>query len=195
LRIVLVTKNRGKLREIKECLRGLDAELLSLEDFPEITLPPEGGRSFTENAKLKARFVSLKTGLAAIADDSGLSVGFLGGRPGVLSARYAGKNTSDRENREKLLKELKGVPMEKRKARFRCVIAFCEPSGKVHTFTGEAAGLITERPKGAAGFGYDPVFFVPSIAKTFAELRPAEKNRISHRGRALKKFRDYLLRG
>jgi len=194
MKIVLATKNRGKIEEIKELLKDPDAEVLTLGDFPKLKLPAEKAASFRENALQKARFAAQKTGIPSIADDSGLQVDFLGKRPGVLSARYAGAGASDSDNYLKLLKELKGVLPAKRTARFRCVIAFATPEGKEKTFTGLFEGVIGSHPKGRGGFGYDPVFIDPETGKTLAQLPPREKNRISHRGRALEKLRSWLLK-
>ncbi|MEK7774214.1 MAG: XTP/dITP diphosphatase [Deltaproteobacteria bacterium] len=192
MKITLATKNRGKAAEIREILRGVDVELLTLEDFPQIVMPPERGGTFRENAVEKARFVAEATGTAALADDSGLEVDFLGGRPGVFSARYAGAGATDKDNFTKLLKELEGVPFDKRKARFVCVIALAGPGIKEAAFEGAFEGYVSTRPSGRGGFGYDPVFFIPERNMTAAELEPGEKNRISHRARALEKMRAWL---
>jgi len=194
MKITLATKNRGKAVEIREILRGIDAELMTLEDFPQIVMPPERGDTFRENAVEKARFVAAATGTVALADDSGLEVDSLGGRPGVLSARYAGVGAADKDNVTKLLKELEGVPFEKRKARFVCVIAIAGPGVEEAAFEGTLEGYISTRPSGRGGFGYDPVFFIPGEKKTAAELELGEKNRISHRARALEILRGKLRR-
>lgn len=192
MKITLATKNRGKAVEIREILKDIGAEVLTLDDFPEIVMPPESGETFRANAVEKARFVAEATGALALADDSGLEVEALGGRPGVRSARYAGAGATDRENFTKLLKELEGVPFEKRKARFVCVIAIAGPGVEEAAFEGTLDGYISVEPSGREGFGYDPVFFIPGENKTAAELRPDEKNRISHRARALEKARAWL---
>ncbi len=196
MKIALATRNRGKIIEITKILSGLDIEVLTLDDFPPMEMPPEAGAAFKENAVSKARFVAEKTGLPVLADDSGLEVDSLGGRPGVLSARYAGVGATDKENYLKLLDELKGLPMEKRRARFRCVIAFAEPDpekgGRTVTFDGVFEGFIATGPKGDHGFGYDPVFLIPEKNKTAAELTLEEKNSISHRAMALNKLKDFL---
>ncbi len=194
MKITLATKNRSKAAEIREILKGIDAEVLTLDDFPEIVMPPERGATFRENAVEKARFAAEATGTPALADDSGLEVEALGGRPGVLSARYAGAGATDRENFTKLLKELEGVPFEKRKARFVCVIAIAGPGIEEAAFEGTLDGYISVEPSGQGGFGYDPVFFIPGEERTAAELKPEEKNRISHRARALEILRGKLLR-
>ena len=192
MKLLLATKNRGKIKEIIRLLKGQRVEVLTLDDFPGISLPKEDRSTFKGNALKKARFVAGETGLAAISDDSGLCVDALGGRPGVLSARYAGDNATDEENLAKLLLEMKDVPEGKRTASFVCVIALVLPSGKEKTFEGRLEGVIAAKPKGRGGFGYDPVFFLPGKNKTLAELKPEEKNLLSHRGAALKRFKKNL---
>jgi XTP/dITP diphosphohydrolase len=191
-RVVIATANAGKASEITGMLKGLDAEFLTLKDFPSIRLPEETGRSFRENALIKARHVARDTGLFALADDSGLQVKSLSGAPGVYSARYAGKGATDEENYQKLLKVLEGAPEAKREARFVCVIAFSSPDGRDATFEGELRGVITHAPRGAGGFGYDPVFYVPELKKTLAELTAEGKNKVSHRAKALKAFVEWF---
>lgn len=200
LTLVMATRNAGKVRELAELLRDLDVRLLSLNDFPELPEIPEEGATFAENALTKAQTVARLTGLPALADDSGLEVEALGGRPGVFSARYAqdrtgGRMPSDEDNWKKLLDELRGVPPEKRQARFVCEIALAWPNGRLITTRGEVAGVIALEPRGTRGFGYDPVFWVTAYEATVAELDLAVKNRISHRGQALKQLKDILLRG
>ncbi|MBI1910441.1 MAG: XTP/dITP diphosphatase [Deltaproteobacteria bacterium] len=192
MKIVLATKNRGKAEEMKKILKGLEVELFTLEDFPPMELPPEHGSTFTENALVKARFVASRTNTISLADDSGLEVDALGGSPGIYSARYAGENASDEDNNKKLLGELKGLPPEKRTARFKCVISLVSPEGTEVTFEGSFEGVIADAPKGENGFGYDPLFFIPSEGKTSAELPSEKKNEISHRGQALKKMQIWL---
>lgn len=192
MKLLLATKNQGKIKEINRLLKGLPIEVLTLDDFPGVSLPKEDRSTFKGNALKKARFVAGKTGLAAISDDSGLCVDALGGRPGVNSARYAGDNATDEKNREKLLLEMKDVPEGKRTASFVCVIALVLPSGKEKTFEGRLNGVIAAKPKGRGGFGYDPVFFLPGKDKTLAELGPEEKNLLSHRGAALRKLKKDL---
>ncbi len=191
-KILLATANRGKIKEIKHILEGLDLEIVTLDDYPGLSLPPEEGATFRENALIKARGAALKTGVAVLADDSGLEVDFLGGRPGIRSARYAGAGASDKENWLKLLKELEGVPEEKRRARFRCAVALVWPDGGEEVFEGSFEGVILGEPRGGHGFGYDPVFFVPGMGKTAAELTPNEKNSVSHRAKALEKLKNRL---
>ncbi len=191
-KILLATSNRGKIKEITHILEGLDLELVTLDDYPGLQLPPEYGSTFRENALIKARAASAKAGVAALADDSGLEVDSLGGRPGIYSARYAGDGASDRDNWLKLLKELEGVPVEKRGARFRCVLALVWTGGAEEFFEGSLEGVIASEPKGTNGFGYDPVFFIPGTGKTAAELTPNEKNSLSHRAKALEKLKNSL---
>ncbi len=196
-RLVMATRNPGKLRELKTILRGLGVELLSLQDFPEVPEVPEEGRTFRDNAVAKARAVSERTGLPALADDSGLEVEALGGRPGVFSARYAREETAprpptDEDNWHKLLKEMAGIPWEGRRARFVCEIALALPDGRTFSARGECPGVIAWEAKGKHGFGYDPVFFVPGYGRTMAELPHRVKNQISHRARALEALRELL---
>jgi XTP/dITP diphosphohydrolase len=154
----------------------------------------EDGETCEANAIKKAKAVSQATGLFAVADDTGLEVDELGGRPGVYAARYAGEQASYEDNWRKLLRELSGVPRDRRTARFITVAAIASPSGNVQVAEGELQGMIAEQPAGARGFGYDPVFFVPELGKTLAELSPQEKNRISHRAKAFAKMREMLSR-
>lgn len=184
-KLVLATRNKGKVQEFKELLKSLNLEIYSLLDFPALSLPPETGRTFEENAVFKARFISSFTGLSALGDDSGLEVEALGGAPGVYSSRFAGEGASDEENQQKLLALLRPYPLEKRRARFRCVLALCTAEGETFTASGTLEGLITREPRGEYGFGYDPLFLLPEWGKTLAELGPEIKNRISHRARAL----------
>lgn len=193
MKIVIATRNKGKAKEIREMLKGLKIKILALDDFPEIPAPLEDGKSFRENALKKARFVAERLQITTLADDSGLEVNILGGQPGIFSARYAGENATDKENNMKLLKELSGIPFEKRRARYKCAIAIVIPRAKEEVVTGSCSGLIALKPKGTGGFGYDPLFYVPEYGKTMAELPPGIKNRISHRGMALAKLRKKLL--
>ncbi len=200
LTLVMATRNAGKVRELADLLGDLDVRLLSLNDFPELPEIPEEGATFADNALAKARAVARLTGLPALADDSGLEVAALGGRPGVFSARYAqdrtgGATPADEDNWKKLLDELKDVPPDKRQARFVCEIALAWPNGRLVTTRGEVAGAIALEPRGTQGFGYDPVFWVPAYQATVAEMDPAVKNRISHRGRALQKLKHLLAEG
>ena len=184
--------NRDKEKELQISLKGMNIEVISLFDFPEIGDIEETGTTLLENSLLKSRLVFRKTGIPTIVDDTGLEVDFLNGAPGVYSARYAGNNVSYKNNVNKLLIELEGIPSEKRTARFRTVITFVDENQELST-EGHIDGVISESIKGAGGFGYDPIFFVPHLGKTFAELSSIEKNKISHRGIALQKLRKILI--
>lgn len=192
-KIVLATANPGKLRELQAVLAGLDFEIVPQSAFGVLEAE-ETGLTFIENALLKARNAALYTGLPALADDSGLAVDALGGVPGIYSARYAGAGAGDRANIGKLLAELEGVPAERRTARFVCVLALlhhpADPTPLI--CQGSWEGTILTEPRGEGGFGYDPIFFVPGEQRTAAELEPAVKNQISHRGQALVLLRRYL---
>ncbi len=190
--LVLATRNPGKLRELKALLQDLDLEVKGLEEFLEAPEVIETGQTFFENAFQKAREIALATGHLAMADDSGLEVDALGGAPGVFSARYAGPKASDEENIKKLLKELEGVPLERRTARFRCVIVVYHPSGHWFKAEGTWEGLIALEPRGEGGFGYDPVFLIPDLGKTAAEIPPELKNQLSHRAKALAEMKYKL---
>ena len=188
----MASRNNGKLKEINELLKGVVTTTLSLQDFPDLPEIEEDGLTFEENAIKKAKITCLATGKPVIADDSGLMVEALGGKPGVYSARFAGNAATDEQNNEKLLRDLTGIPAEKRLASFQCIIALYMPDGSCITFSGELQGLILESPRGSGGFGYDPLFLVREYGKTLAELSPEIKNRISHRGKALNKLKSYL---
>jgi len=183
-KLLLATNNQGKARELKLLLQELPFELVLPRELGISTDVDEVGRSLEENAKLKATALARESQLLALADDSGLEVDALGGEPGRLSARYAGEGASDRERIDYLLAKLKGVPWEKRTARFRCVIAVATPEGEVELCSGECHGFITFKPKGEEGFGYDPIFYFPGLDKTMAELPLEIKNKVSHRGEA-----------
>lgn len=190
--LIVATTNKGKLREIEELLNDSVQTLYSLGDFPDFPPVVEDGITFRDNAVKKAQAAAEFTGKPVIADDSGLVVSALAGRPGVHSARFAGEGASDAANNAKLLDDLAGVPMDRRQAAFHCVIALCFPDGSCQTFDGELAGLILEQPRGSSGFGYDPLFWVPEHDLTLAELSAAVKNKISHRGKALAALKEYL---
>ncbi|MFH2012094.1 MAG: XTP/dITP diphosphatase [Pseudomonadota bacterium] len=192
MEIILATSNEGKLREIKELIKGLNVKILSLKDIPNSPDIQECGSSFRENALIKSKAIASLTNKITIADDSGLEVDFLNGEPGVYSARFAGENANDDENNKKLLARLEGVPLSERGATFRCVIAVVNPEGKEDIVEGECKGIIQFEEKGNFGFGYDPLFFVPEYGKTFAELSPEIKNKISHRGKAIEKLKVVL---
>ena len=187
MQIVLATHNRGKMEEMSAILGHLPVELLALDAFPEIGDIPETGNTLKENAFIKAETVHRLTGLPALADDTGLEVDALNGAPGIYSARYAGVDATFDDNCQKMLKELHGIPIEKRTARFRTVIAFVN-GGEKEWVEGVAEGRIIEDKRGIGGFGYDPIFYYPPLRKTFAELDSVEKNSISHRGKALRNF-------
>jgi len=193
-KLLLATNNQAKVREYKSLLSDLHYELVTLAEQGITTIVDEVGESLEENARLKATVLAARSQLLTLADDSGLEVDALGGEPGRLSARYAGENASDEERIDYLLVRLNGVPREKRTARFRCVIAIAIPDGKVEFCSGECQGLITFAPRGEHGFGYDPVFYLPELDKTMAELPLALKNQISHRGQAARQVYQVLER-
>lgn len=193
--LVAATGNRGKLAEIVALLDGLGLDIRTPADFPGSPDPEETGSTYSENALIKARALAGHTRLPALADDSGLEVDFLGGAPGVVSARYAGPEQDAAKNRKKLLAALAGAPQGARGARFVCVMALAVPGGGEYLFEGDCCGVIAEAEKGAGGFGYDPVFYVPGLGMTMAEMAPEVKNRISHRYRALSKVRAALEAG
>lgn len=190
--VVFASRNRGKIREIGALLEGLPIALRSLDDFPDAPDVEEDGDTFLENALKKALAIARHTGCAVLADDSGLTVDALGGAPGVHSARYAGEGADDGRNIEKLLREMKDVPERERGAAFRCVLVLCEPDGSCEYFEGAWEGRIADTPDGDGGFGYDPVFYLPGLGKTVARLSLEEKNRLSHRARAMGRLRDAL---
>ena len=188
MRLVAATRNRGKLREIREILGPADIEAFGLED---VRSPPsfvEDGDTFLENARKKARIVADATGLPALADDSGLAVEALEGRPGVFSARYAGPGASDEDNNRKLLSELEGLASDRRRAAFVCAMVLALPGDGEWAAEGRLEGRILDSPRGNGGFGYDPLFCVESAGQTLAEMAPGEKNRLSHRGQALRQL-------
>ena len=182
--IVLATKNTGKVKEFQQLLKNFPVEIKNLNDFGPIPEVEEDGATFDDNAYKKAFFAAKVLGLPAIADDSGLVVEALEGAPGVKSARYGGENATDQENIDKLLRAMERKT--DRRAAFECVISIAVPSGPALTYEGRCEGEITTSPKGDSGFGYDPVFFYPEYGKTFAEISSEEKNRVSHRGKALR---------
>jgi len=188
MQIVIATRNANKLREISQILKVEEVEFLSLSDFPDCPEVEETGKTFADNALLKAQTAAYQTGCWALADDSGLEVDALQGRPGVHSARYAGVETDPVKNIQKLLAELNGLPPEKRTARFVCAMALVSNHNRAYFTEGKIEGLITDQPRGHNGFGYDPVFLLPGSGKTMAQLSPEEKNSISHRTLALKKI-------
>jgi XTP/dITP diphosphohydrolase len=188
MKLVIATRNAGKLREIRDIFDFTGLEVSSAFDYPEIPDVVEDGDTFEANAVKKAVEIAQATGCWALADDSGLEVDALDGAPGVYSARYAGEPCSNKANNEKLLRELAG--QDSRTARFRCVIALSNPEGHARTVDGDCRGSIAEQERGNHGFGYDPLFVPEGFSETFAELSPEEKHSISHRGRALQKAHD-----
>lgn len=191
--LVIATGNPGKFNEMATLLAGVDALLVPLDRAGPIPrMPPEGGESFQENAWRKAEAVAHASGRFTLADDSGLEVDALGGLPGVLSARFGGPQATDAERNARLLELLRGIPPERRTARFRCVVAIADPRGTVQVAEGVCEGRIALEPRGSRGFGYDPIFEIPSLGKTFGELDPEVKNRLSHRALAMAKARAIL---
>ena len=190
--LVVATRNKGKILEIDALLTGLVDQVSSAADFVDFPETIEDGATFEENALKKAREAALFSGLPALADDSGLVVDALGGRPGVYSARFAGEGAGDAANNEKLLEECRNVQDEQRLCAFVCVLAFVTPEGVEQLFTGKVAGRILHEARGEGGFGYDPLFLVNGFEQSMAELTLAEKNRVSHRAQAFEKFRHYL---
>ena len=192
--LVLATANRAKAREMAALLEGVPFRILTLADFPGVTLPPEGESSYADNALAKARAVASETGEMSLADDSGIEVDALGGGPGVLSARYGGPSLSDPARCEVMLREMASVPRAKRTARFRCLIAIvCPRRHRETTVEGVVEGILLDAPRGAGGFGYDPLFFYPPLRRGFAEISAEEKNRVSHRAQAIVRAREWLL--
>lgn len=191
-KLVLATLNPAKAREIGVLLGEVPFEVVSLAAFPGALLPPEGECSYRDNALAKARAAARLSGAMALADDSGLEVDALGGRPGIASARYGGPGAGDSERCALLLQALRGVPAERRTARFCCVIALADPTGPERVVEGVVEGRIAPEPRGEGGFGYDPIFVYPPLGQTFAELSPEVKNRVSHRAKALAQIREIL---
>lgn len=190
--LLIGSGNRGKAAELAELLQGLPWDVKSLADFPKAPEPVEDGDTFEANAVKKASCFSACFNVCCVADDSGLMVDALGGAPGIHSARYAGAACNDADNRAKLLAALDGVPEKKRTARFVCCAAFVKPGQPPHIETGAVEGRIAFECRGQLGFGYDPLFIPEGFEETFGEIEPARKHLISHRGRALRKLRDYL---
>ena len=191
---MLATRNPDKREELAALLGDLGIKIRTLADFPDAPEVVEDGDTCRANAVKKAVAIARHTGLPAVADDTGLEVEALGGRPGVHAARYAGERATYEDNWRKLIRELDGVPRQRRRARFITVAAVAMPSGKVEVAEGMLEGVIAEAPAGTLGFGYDPIFVVPQLGKTLAQLAPGEKNRISHRARAFSKVREILLK-
>jgi XTP/dITP diphosphohydrolase len=192
MKVVFATRNKGKLKEIKAMLDNMDLVLLSLRDYPEVPDVIEDGRTFFENALKKAKFISEFTGEITLADDSGLEVDCLKGRPGIYSSRYSDPHANDERNIQKILNELKDVSEENRGASFRCVLVLYWPNGYHESFEGSWRGRISRNPVGSGGFGYDPIFFLPEREVTVAQLSTNEKNQLSHRAQAFKKLKVRL---
>ncbi|PLT30201.1 XTP/dITP diphosphatase [Peribacillus deserti] len=190
--VLIATKNKGKAKEFESLFASKGYEVLTLLDIPNAPDVEETGSSFEENAVIKAEAIARQAGHFVVADDSGLIVDALDGRPGIFSARYAGEDKNDQANLEKVLEELRGVPEGERTARFYCSLALASPNQETITVAGSVEGLIINEPRGDSGFGYDPIFFVKDLGKTMAELSSQEKNKISHRAHALKELESLL---
>ncbi len=189
--LVLATKNKDKVTEIKAVFAELPVEILSLADFENLPDAVEDGKTFEENARIKAKFFAEKLNLACLADDSGLEVDALNGLPGIFSARFSGYHADDATNNQKLLSELEKVGAEESKANYKCALSFIDTDGSEIQTSGIVHGVIKKIPRGSGGFGYDPYFYIDD-KKTMAELSPAEKNSISHRGAAVRKMLPLL---
>lgn len=192
MKILIATKNIGKVKEFQSMLENLGCEILSLSDIEGSPDVEETGKTFEENAILKAETISNQLNIPVIADDSGLEIDALEGRPGVYSARYAGIQKSDEDNMNKVLAELQNVPATQRSARFVCALAFARPHKETIVVKGECEGEILGEKRGSEGFGYDPIFFVPQLHRSMAELAKEEKNKISHRAVALKRLKNLI---
>lgn len=188
--IIIASNNPGKIHEFERLFKDFNENFLSLKDFPDLPEVEETGTTFEENARLKAETIAALTGKITISDDSGLMVDALEGHPGVYSARFAGVEKDDEANLEKVLDLMKGVPEPQRTAQFITVLAVAAPGKTTRYFHGTCSGRITSKKRGREGFGYDPIFFVEDLDKTFAEMTREEKNVISHRGKAMKKLKD-----
>jgi XTP/dITP diphosphohydrolase len=192
MEIVLATKNEDKIKEIREILKGLPAQVITFKEISKDLSVEEDGKTLEENAVKKASAWMKATGKPALADDSGLEVDYLHGAPGIYSSRFAGKNATYADNNAKLLKLMERIPREKRTARFRCIAVLIFPDERKETFEGSVEGIITTSPRGNTGFGYDPIFLIPEYGKTFAELGEEIKNKISHRAIAFTKLRKHI---
>lgn len=186
--VIIASTNQGKLKEFEELMKDLSVEIKSLKDFPEIGDIEENGESFAENAYIKAKAVFEATGCISIADDSGLEVDALNGAPGIYSARYAGEEKNDLENNKKLLNEMEAFTEAQRGAQFHCAIVAIDKNGKRYDAEGIVRGRILHAPQGENGFGYDPLFYIQEFGRTTAELSMDEKNKISHRGKAVRQI-------
>lgn len=192
--LLVATKNQGKLREIRELLKGHDIKVTSLSDYPGCPEIVEDGKTFKANAVKKAAVIGKHTGKLTLGEDSGLQVRALGNKPGIYSARFSGPTATDEKNNDKLLASLKNVALSRRQARYRCAMALCQGDRLVGVVEGACGGFITEERRGTNGFGYDPLFLIRRYQKTFGELAPEIKAKISHRARALKKLKALLVR-
>lgn len=192
-RIVLATRNEAKSAELQRMLADLPLEVRTLRDYPHVPPLPEEGETYEANARSKALAVARWLNEVALADDSGLEVDYLEGQPGARSARFLGEEATDEDRNREILRRLEGVPPENRTARYRAVVAVAFPDGRVYTFEGTCEGAIALEPRGTGGFGYDPIFYLPELDRTVAELNPQEKDLISHRGQAVRKAREFLL--
>ena len=192
-RLIFATGNENKMKEIRMILGDLDYEILSMKEAGIDVDIVEDGKTFEENAMIKAKAISKIANCLVLADDSGLEVDYMDKQPGIMSARWMGEDTSYRIKNQKIIDNLEGVPKEQRTARFVCAIAAAFPDGKVITKRGTIEGIIGYEERGENGFGYDPIFFVPEFGKTTAELSPEEKNKISHRGKALRMMKPELM--
>ncbi|MFA5322852.1 MAG: XTP/dITP diphosphatase [Smithella sp.] len=192
MKIVFASGNEGKVKEIKEMLEGMGIDLISLKDYSGVPEIVEDGNTFLKNALKKAKIISAFTNETVLADDSGLMVDALGGEPGIYSARYAGEKATDDDNINLLLSRLKNIPQDKRTAFFCCALVLYRTNGSYDCFESKWHGLIIDERRGDNGFGYDPVFFVPELQKTAAQLPPEIKNKVSHRGQAFAKLKNAL---
>lgn len=189
LELLVATKNQGKMREIRELLKDFDLKVTSLADYPGCPDIIEDGKTFKANAVKKAAVIGKHTGKLVLGEDSGIQIRALGNKPGVYSARFSGPDATDEKNNDKVLQSLEKVPMSRRQARYRCLMALCDGEKFVGVVDGSCGGLITRERRGTNGFGYDPLFLIPRYKKTFGELDPSIKAKISHRARAMKKLK------
>lgn len=190
--LLVATRNKGKMREIRDLLKDFNLKITSLDDYPDLPEIEEDGASFAQNALKKAATIAMYTKKLTMGEDSGLEVKALGNKPGIHSARFSGANATDRKNNLKLIRSLRGVSLKKRQARYRCFVALVDGEKIVDVFSGSCSGFITTHSRGKNGFGYDPFFLIPKYNKTFGELDLSIKSQISHRARALKKFKKVL---
>ncbi|MDD5730818.1 MAG: XTP/dITP diphosphatase [Candidatus Omnitrophica bacterium] len=192
-KLVVATKNKKKLEEIKEILKDFDLEIISLENYPSTPKIVENGKTFSENAVIKAVKIARFTKKLTMGEDSGLCVDALGGKPGVYSSRFSGKDKNDAKNNEKLLESLGSLPLKERKAHYTCAVALADKDGIIGVVEGRCSGVIGYEPSGSFGFGYDPLFIIPKYKKTFAQLGPEIKHKMSHRYKALVKAKKLIL--